>query len=106
MIHRRSIGFKELFAKLPLEIQAEAKERFKVLKENPAHPQLHFKEFRDTGGGIHNPGTFSVRINANYRALGTEVVAKPQTIVWWFVGDHKSYMKVASAEKRYVPKKK
>ena len=106
MIHRRSIAFKELFAKLPPEIQAEAKERFKLLKENPAHPQLNFKEFRDTGGGIHNPGTFSIRITPNYRALGTEVATKPQVIVWWFVGDHKTYMKVASAERRYVPKTK
>lgn len=99
MIHRRSIGFKELFSKLPPDIQAQAKDRFKLLKENPAHPQLHFKEFRDTGGGIHNLGTFSVRITANYRALGTQVADKPQVIVWWFVGDHKSYMRVA--EKSY-----
>jgi hypothetical protein len=74
---------------------AQAKERFKLLQENPAHPQLHFKEFRTTGGGIHNPGTFSVRIDANHRALGTEVAAKPLVIVWWFIGDHSAYMKVA-----------
>ena len=106
MIHRRSISFKELFKKLPPEIQAEAKERFKLLKENPAHPALHFKEFRATGGGIKNAGTFSVRINANFRALGTEVATKPHVIVWWFIGDHASYMKEASAAHKYTPKKK
>ena len=104
MIHRRSISFKALFAKLSPDIQQEAKARFQTLKDNPAHPQLHFKEFRSTGGGIHNDGTFSVRINGAYRALGTEVVSRPQTIVWWFIGDHTSYMK--NAEKSYRPKKK
>ena len=52
MIHRRSIGFKALFAKLPPDIQNQAKERLELLKQNPAHPQLHFKEFRDTGGAF------------------------------------------------------
>lgn len=103
--HRRSIGFKALFAKLPPDIQAEAKSRFKLLQENPAHPQLHFKEFRDTGGGIHKPGTFSVRVTSNYRVLGTEVASKPQVIVWWFIGTHTDYMKLASSVKAYSPKR-
>lgn len=104
MIHRRSIGFKQLFTKLPENIQTEAIERFKLLQENPANPILHFKEFRATGGGIHNEGSFSVRVNSNYRALGTEIATKPTVIVWWFIGDHSAYMKVAE-KGRYTKKK-
>lgn len=81
----------------------QAQERFELLKTNPANPILHFKEFRASGGGIHNVGSFSVRVNANYRALGTEVATKPQVIVWWFVGDHAAYMKVAE-KGRYIKK--
>jgi hypothetical protein len=92
MIHRRSIGFKELFSRLPKEIQAQARERFELLKVNPAHPQLHFKEFKS--GKLEQNATFSVRITGGYRALGTEVVSKPQVIVWWFVGDHSAYERV------------
>lgn len=51
---------------------------------------------------MHNAGTFSVRVNANYRALGTEVAKG--VIVWWFIGDHHSYMKLI--EKSYKPAKK
>jgi hypothetical protein len=91
VIHRRSIGFKALFAHLPADIQRQAKERFELLKTNPAHPQLHFKEFKS--GALEHNKTFSVRISGGYRALGTEVVSKPQVIVWWFVGDHVAYEK-------------
>jgi len=102
--HRRSIEFKEMFARLPQHIQKEATEAFKLLQENPANPILHFKEFRSSGGGIHNDGTFSVRVTSNYRALGTEVNRNPQTIVWFFIGDHSAYMKVAHAKTTYTPK--
>lgn len=102
MIHRRSIYFKHLYSKLTKSLQQEAKERFKLLVDNPAHPQLHFKEFKSSGGGIHNDGTYSVRVNANYRALGTEVAKG--VIVWWFIGNHSDYMKVA--ETSYKPKKR
>lgn len=102
MIHRRSISFKEQFNLLPKPLQQEAKERFKLLQQNPSHPQLHFKEFRSTGGGVKNDGTFSVRVNANYRALGTEVAKG--VIVWWFIGNHTDYMK--AVEHSYKPKRK
>jgi len=102
--HRRSIEFKQLFAALPKNIQQEATAHFKLLQEDPSNPILHFKEFRSSGGGIHNDGTFSVRVTANYRALGTEVNRNPQTIVWFFIGDHAAYMKMASAKKSYTAK--
>lgn len=102
MLHRRSISFKQQFEKLPAALQQEAKARFKLLVENPAHPILHFKEFRSTGGGVKNDGTFSVRVNANYRALGTEVAKG--VIVWWFIGNHADYMKLVSKTRTYKPK--
>jgi hypothetical protein len=99
LIHRRTVSFKQQLAALPESLQQEAKERFKLLVENPAHPQLHFKEFRSTGGGAHIDGTFSVRVNGSYRALGTEV--RKGLIVWWFIGNHSDYMKQVRMGRSY-----
>ena len=60
MTHKTTKRFQDLLHDLPPQIQSTAKEKFKLLKENPGHPSLHFKKV----------GKFwSVRINDNYRAL-------------------------------------
>ena len=49
-------------------------------RDHPFHAALHFKEVRR--------GTWSVRINQNYRALGQEEGGR---IVWYWIGTHDDY---------------
>jgi hypothetical protein len=81
----RSKKFKELFAKLPREIQETANDKYKVFKENPYHPGLHFKSV-----SARSP-IYSVRINDVYRALGRR--DDDDTIVWQWIGKHSEYDK-------------
>lgn len=56
-----------------------ADENFSLLKKNPRHPSLHFK----------NIGRFwSVRVGSRYRALG---VSSDESIVWFWIGTHAEY---------------
>lgn len=95
MIHRRSIKFKELFKALPSSIQKIAKDQFKLLKVDPSHPSLSFKKLQGTPN-------YSVRVNDNYRAIGTPMPKKPTLIVWFFIGTHSSYNNLVT--KQYTKK--
>ena len=82
MTHKTTKRFQNLLHDLPPQVQSTAKEKFKLLKENPGHPSLHFKKV----------GKFwSVRINDNYRALA---VRKEDTLIWIWIGNHKDYEKL------------
>ena len=51
------------FENLPVPIQRTAKKNFKLLKDNPSHPSLHFKKV----------GKFwSARVGIDHRALAVE----------------------------------
>ena len=82
MTHKTTKRFQELLHDLPPQVQSTAKEKFKLLKENPGHPSLHFKKV----------GKFwSVRISDNYRALA---VRKGNTLIWIWIGNHRDYEKL------------
>lgn len=79
LIHHASARFWECHAALPPAIKKLADDNFELLKQNPRHPSLHFKQI----------GRFwSVRIGRRYRALG---VSAPDGIVWFWVGNHNDY---------------
>jgi len=60
-------------------VQLLADKNFELLKANPAHPSLHFKQV----------GHFrSVRVGLLHRALGVDV---PGGIVWFWIGTHAEY---------------
>ncbi len=44
MKSRRTKQFHKLFARLPLHIQQDAIEAYKIFRANPYHPSLHFKQ--------------------------------------------------------------
>lgn len=95
MEYRRSLSFKKLFNSLKPEIQELAKKQYQLLKLDSTHHSLSFK---------HLAGTFnySVKINDNYRALGTLINNfSPSVIVWFFIGTHDDYQK--SKTKIYKP---
>jgi hypothetical protein len=80
--HFASSDFWECYRKLPQNIQELADANFALLKENPAHPSLHFKK----------TGQYrSVRIGMHYRALAIEV---PEGLLWFWIGSHSDYDKI------------
>ena len=62
-MHRTTARFWTRFARLPEAVQRVARQNFQLLKENPAHPSLHFKKV----GKL-----WSVRVGINPRALAVE----------------------------------
>lgn len=81
-MHRTTAGFWARFASLPEVLQGVARQNFDLLKQNRAHPSLHFKKV----------GKFwSVRIGPNYRALAVEDGAD---FIWVWIGAHDEYERV------------
>jgi hypothetical protein len=60
-------------------IQKLADENFQLLRQDPAHPSLHFKKV----------GRFwSVRVGIHYRAVAVE---EGSDSVWFWIGGHDEY---------------
>ena len=77
--------FRQMLTKLPNNIRHQAREAYKLFRENPNHPSLRFKK-------IHNTEPiYSVRININYRAVG---FVDGREIVWFWIGPHAEYDKL------------
>ena len=82
MRSRRTKKFHELFARLPYDVQKQAVEAYRIFKDNPYHPSLHFKCVNK------EKSWYSVRVNKSYRVIGTW---KENTISWFFIGTHTDY---------------
>ena len=74
--------FKELFAKLPRDVQKQAIEAYRIFKVDPYYPGLHFECINK------EKSWYSARVNKSYRAVGTW---KGDTIRWFFIGTHTKY---------------
>ncbi len=82
MNSRTTRRFRELFAALPVQVQRQAKEAYKLFMQNPAHPGLHFKK-------VHSdPPTYSARVGISYRAVGAR---DADTMIWFWIGSHADY---------------
>jgi hypothetical protein len=64
MRHFKDPKFKPLLDALPRRVQDVANRNFALLKQNPKHPSLHFKEIKDN--------LWSARVGRGYRALAIE----------------------------------
>lgn len=82
MKHFASSKFWLRYEKLPENIRDLADKNFELLKADPRHPSLHFKQV----GNL-----WSVRVGKQYRALGLD---KPDYIVWFWIGSHSDYDKL------------
>lgn len=81
-MHYAHPEFWQHYHQLPTGIRNLADKNFKLLKQNPNHPSLHFKRI----------GRFwSVRVGLKYRALAIE---GPQGLVWFWIGPHSAYDKL------------
>lgn len=64
-----------------------ARKAYRLWKENPFHPSLHFKCINS------EENIWSVRINRSYRAIG---ILDNDTVTWFWVGNHDDYEKFFS----------
>jgi hypothetical protein len=81
-MHRTTARFWISLARLPEPAQRLARQNFKLLKENPAHPSLHFKKI----GNL-----WSARVGINYRAVAVEDDAD---FIWVWIGPHDEYQRM------------
>jgi hypothetical protein len=74
--------FREMFASLPSHAQRQAREAYRLFRQSPAHPGLHFKQ-------VHaDPLLYSARVGISYRAI---CVRDGETVVWFWIGSHSDY---------------
>jgi hypothetical protein len=77
--HFASPRFWRCYDGLPGRVRDLADKSFELLKADPKHPSLRFKQV----------GRFrSVRVGLHYRALGVEA---DDGIVWFWIGTHAEY---------------
>lgn len=81
----RTREYREMLAKLPVEVQQEADEAFRLFQENPHHRSLRLHKLQDRGGGRHRPETWSVSVTRSYRAL---YVVDGDVNIWYWIGTH------------------
>ncbi len=82
MRSRATRRFWEAYRKLPSDVQDLAKKAYRLFRENPMHPSLHFKKVHDS-----DP-IYAARITIAYRALG---LVDGDEITWFWVGTHTDY---------------
>jgi hypothetical protein len=80
--HFASPQFWKCYYQLPPEIRDLADKNYQLLKADPKHPSLHFKQI----GKL-----WSVRVGARFRALGLD---KTEGVVWFWIGSHADYDKL------------
>ncbi len=85
MISKTTRRFRAALAKLPKDVQRQARESYKLFRESPKHPSLRFKKVHST-----DP-VYSVRINVDYRAV---CVIDGEAIIWFWIGSHANYEKL------------
>ncbi len=77
--------FLACFSRLPDEIKELARKNYRLWKENPSHPSLHFKQ-------IHGlDAIYSVRVGRGWRALG---LLEGDVMTWFWIGSHAEYDKL------------
>lgn len=81
MRHFTAPSFWKLCDELPPHIRELADKNYELLKLNPKHPSLHFKEANKY---------WSVRVGLNYRAVAIEM---EEGLLWFWIGTHAAYDK-------------
>lgn len=74
--------FRSNFARLPEEIQQQARRAYRHFKTDPSHPGLEFKKLPP------HQDLWSVRVTKDYGAIGQR---DGESIVWFFIGMHAEY---------------
>ena len=81
-MHRTDPRFWRRFDELPVTVQQIARRNFDLLKANPRHPSLRFR----------NVGRYwSARVGAAHRAVALK---DGDDFIWFWVSDHDEYLRV------------
>lgn len=79
MRHHTNEKFWATYDLLPDAVRRLAERNFKLLRDDPHHPSLHFKQV-----GRY----WSVRVGLDHRALAAR---KGDDFVWFWIGPHSEY---------------
>jgi hypothetical protein len=80
--HHASPSFWRCYDALPEVVRALADKQFTLLKADPKHPSLHFKQV----------GRFrSVRVGLHHRALAVDA---DDGLLWFWIGTHAEYDRI------------
>jgi hypothetical protein len=71
-----------MYSKLPKELKAASKEKFKLFLKDPRHPSLRFKPLKK------DPDLWSVRVNISIRAV---CYRKGEDLYWYWIGTHAEF---------------
>ena len=77
--------FRKLLGLLPMQTRQQAREAYRLFRQNPSHPSLRFKKIHAT------QPIYSARVNKDCRVVG---VMKGDVIVWYWIGPHHEYDKL------------
>ena len=82
MNSRTTEEFRELFARLPVEVQRQVRAAYRRFQQNPHHPGLRFRQVHAT------EPIYSARVGLHYRAVG---LVDGEEIIWFWIGSHADY---------------
>ena len=85
MISRTTRRFRDLMASLPGQVRTQAKQSYRLFRQNPGHPGLRFKVAH-----ADSP-IYSARVGIGYRALGA---LDGDTILSFWIGPYGEYDRV------------
>ncbi len=86
--NRTTERFRGQFAKLPASIQSRVRELCLLFDSDPFHHSLRRHTLHDNRKGHHQPGSESISITMQYRAIFREVDG---VNVWYWIGSHADY---------------
>ncbi len=70
---------------LPAHVRRQAREAYRLFRQNPAHPGLRFKQ-------VHgDPPVYSARVGIGYCAAA---VLRGDRVIWLWIGTHAEYDKL------------
>ena len=85
MTSRTTKRFRDALAGLPKDIRRQARESYKLFRDNPLHPSLRFKKVHTT------EPVYAARISIDYRAL---CYVDGEEAIWFWIGSHAEYNKL------------
>ncbi len=92
--HIRTDEFKKCYGKLPQPIQQSADKQFKLLKENPQHPSLQFRQLSSRSD------CWYARVTDDYRALATRY---QNVYIWFWIGTKAKFQALTARPKNLGP---
>jgi hypothetical protein len=96
--NRTTEEFREQYARLPEHIKELTRGACVLFDQNPAHPSLRHHPLEDRKTSSHTPGSFSVSISMQYRAIYL-VDPKDSVNVWYWIGTHAEYKRFTGSKR-------